>query len=108
MDVHPGDVPLGRYPLAPLIASAALGDVYLGRGVTLRRDVAIKFVTPAGATSTHTRRLMQEARAVAALDHPGICPVYDVGVDPAGRSFMVMQYVEGETLAARLARGPLP
>jgi tetratricopeptide (TPR) repeat protein len=82
--------------------------VYLARDVTLRRDVAIKFVTAAGTEGTHTRRLMQEARAVAALDHPGICPVYDVGVDRAGRSFMVMQYVEGETLAARLSRGALP
>lgn len=108
MDVQAGDVDLGRYRLGRLIGSGGMGDVYLARDVTLRRDVAIKFVTAAGAGDTHTRRLMQEARAVAALDHPGICPVYDVGVDSAGRSFMVMQYVEGETLAARLARGPLP
>jgi tetratricopeptide (TPR) repeat protein len=51
---------------------------------------------------------LQEARAVAAIDHPGICPVHDVGVDSTGRPYMVMQYVPGETLAARLARGPLP
>jgi serine/threonine protein kinase len=108
MDVQAGDVDLGRYRLGRLIGSGGMGDVYLARDVTLRRDVAIKFVTAAGVGGTHTQRLMQEARAVAALDHPGICPVYDVGVDPAGRSFMVMQYVEGETLAARLARGALP
>ena len=108
MDVQAGDVDLGRYRLGRLIGSGGMGDVYLARDVTLRRDVAIKFVTAAGTGGTHTRRLMQEARAVAALDHPGICPVYDVGVDRAGRSFMVMQYVEGETLAARLSRGALP
>ena len=108
MDVQAGDVDLGRYRLGRLIGSGGMGDVYLARDVTLRRDVAIKFVTAAGVGDTHTRRLMQEARAVAALDHPGICPVYDVGVDSTGRSFMVMQYVEGETLAARLARGALP
>ena len=86
-----------------------MGDVYLARDVTLRRDVAIKFVTAAGtASDTLTRRLLQEARAVAALDHPCICPVYDVGLVPAGRPYMVMQYVEGETLAVRLARGTLP
>ncbi len=50
---------------------------------------------------------MQEAKAVASLDHPGICPVYDAGVDTEGRAFMVMQYVQGETLAAQLKRGPL-
>jgi tetratricopeptide (TPR) repeat protein len=109
MEVQAGDVALGRYRLGRLIGSGGMGDVYLAHDVTLRRDVAIKFVkTSATSDATLTRRLIQEARAVAALDHPCICPVYDVGVDPAGRPYMVMQYVEGETLAARLARGAMP
>ena len=84
-----------------------MGEVYLARDVTLRRDVAVKFVASAiPASDVLTRHLLQEARAVAAIDHPGICPVHDVGVDPTGR--MVMQYVPGEMLAARLARGSLP
>ena len=100
---------LGRYRLGRLIGSGGMGEVYLARDVTLRRDVAVKFVTSATpASDILTRRLLQEARAVAAIDHPGICPVHDVGVDSAGRPYMVMQYVPGETLAARLARGPLP
>jgi tetratricopeptide (TPR) repeat protein len=100
---------LGRYRLGRLIGSGGMGDVYLARDATLRRDVAVKFVNAAGpATDVLTRRLLQEARAVAAIDHPGICPVHDVGVDAAGRPYMVMQYVPGETLAARLGRGPLP
>jgi tetratricopeptide (TPR) repeat protein len=108
MDVQAGDVALGRYRLGRLIGSGGMGDVYLAHDETLQRDVAIKFVTTGKASDTLTRRLIQEARAVAALDHPSICPVYDVGADPAGRPYMVMQYVEGETLAARLARGALP
>ena len=109
MDAQAGDVALGRYRLGRLIGSGGMGDVYLARDTVLRRDVAIKFVTATGAASEAlTRRLLQEARAVAALDHPCICPVYDAGVDPIGRPFMVMQYVEGETLATRLGRGALP
>ena len=108
MDVQAGDVALGRYRLGRLIGSGGMGDVYLAHDVTLRRDVAIKFVTTGKTSDTLTRRLIQEARAAAALDHPCICPVYDVGADPAGRPYMVMQYVDGETLAARLARGTLP
>lgn len=109
MDAQAGDVAFGRYRLGHLIGSGGMGDVYLARDATLRRDVAIKFVkTSATSDETMTRRLIQEARAVAALDHPYICPVYDAGVDPAGRPYMVMQYVEGETLAARLARGGMP
>jgi serine/threonine protein kinase len=98
---------LGRYRLGRLIGSGGMGEVYLARDVTLRRDVAVKFVTSATpASDVLTRRFLQEARAVAAIDHPGICPVHDVGVDSTGRPYMVMQYVPGETLAARLARGP--
>ena len=100
---------LGRYRLGQLIGSGGMGEVYLARDVTLRRDVAVKFVAGAiPASDVLTRRLLQEARAVAAIDHPGICPVHDVGVDSTGRPYMVMQYVPGETLAARLARGSLP
>ena len=100
---------LGRYRLGRLIGSGGMGEVYLARDVTLRRDVAVKFLTSAApGNDILTRRLVQEARAVAAIDHPGICPVHDVGVDSLGRPYMVMQYVPGETLAARLARGPLP
>jgi tetratricopeptide (TPR) repeat protein len=109
MEVRAGDVALGRYRVGRLIGSGGMGDVYLARDETLRRDVAIKFVKTSAATNeTLTRRLIQEARAVASLDNPYICPVYDAGVDPAGRPFMVMQYVEGETLAARLGSGAMP
>jgi serine/threonine protein kinase len=108
MEAHAEGTELGRYRLGRLIGSGGMGDVYLARDGSLRRDVAIKFVNAtAGSSEVVTRRLLQEAQAVAALDHPGICPVHDVGTDAAGQPYMVMQYVPGETLAARLGRGQL-
>jgi tetratricopeptide (TPR) repeat protein len=99
---------LSKYELIRLLGSGGMGEVYLARDTVLRRQVAIKFVSPSdGADSAANARLLREARAVAALDHPGICPVYDVQVDPGGRTCIVMQYVEGETLAQRLSRGAL-
>ena len=99
----------GHYKLGRVIGSGGMGEVYLARDLALDRDVAIKFVTASVKTDdTLTRRLVHEAKAVALLDHPGICPVFDAGVDAEGRAFMVMQYAPGETLAARLKRGPLP
>ena len=100
---------LGRYRLDRLLGAGGMGEVYLAHDLVLPREVAIKFLSAADIDpDTLKRRLVHEAQAVAALDHPSICVVHDVGVDPTGRPFMVMQYVEGETLAARLARGPLP
>ncbi len=85
-----------------------MGTVYLARDLDLDRDVAIKFIADDRAADENARRrLIREARAAAALDHPNICAVHDVIVEPEGHSFIVMQYVEGETVAARLRRGPL-
>ena len=108
--MHPeaDGVQLGHYRVSRLIGSGGMGEVYLARDGRLGRDVAIKFLSDSGDTNAVlARRLLQEAQAVAALDHPSICPVYDVGVHPDGRPYMVMQYVQGETLSARLARGRL-
>jgi tetratricopeptide (TPR) repeat protein len=85
-----------------------MGEVYLARDLVLGRQVAIKVVSAAHtADPAANARLLREARAAATLDHAGICSVYDVQVDRDGRTYIVMQYVEGETLAQRLARGPL-
>jgi tetratricopeptide (TPR) repeat protein len=99
---------LSKYELVRLLGSGGMGEVYLARDTRLQRQVAIKFVLAQrlgdpGANA----RLLKEARAAATLDHPGICPVYDVHVDDGGRTCIVMQYIEGETLAQRLARGAL-
>lgn len=85
-----------------------MGSVYLAHDQDLDRDVAIKFISAQRAADPNARRrLIREARAAAALDHPNICAVHDVIVEPDGRACIVMQYVEGETLSARLQRGPL-
>jgi serine/threonine-protein kinase len=85
-----------------------MGDVYLARDLALERTVAIKFIAPdKAADPSARRRLVREARAAAALEHPNICGVYEVIVEPDGRPCIVMQYIEGDTLAEVLRRGPL-
>src|SRR6185503_20584663 len=76
-----------------------MGEVYLAEDTTLARKVAIKRLLPKSAGDQHaSRRLLREARAAAKLDHANICAIYEVGEDANG-TFIVMQYVEGETLA---------
>ena len=87
-----------------------MGEVYKATDTRLDRTVAVKVVSDRITGDTELRaRFEREARAVALLDHPHICAVYDVGQQD-DVSYLVMQYLEGETLAARLARtnGPLP
>ena len=99
---------LGHYRIVRLLGHGGMGDVYLARDLTLERDVAIKFLQAEGGAPDASRdRLLREAQAAAALDHPNICTVYEVGETPDGRAFIAMQYVEGETLAAILRRGPM-
>ena len=103
-----GALDSGRYRIVRLLGRGGLGEVYLAHDLTLGRDVAIKFVAPEKLADADARsRLLREARAAASLDHPGICTVYETGVAEDGRSYIVMQYVEGETLARALNRGPL-
>jgi hypothetical protein len=86
-----------------------MGAVYRARDTRLGRTVALKVLRP-GADPELLHRLDREARAASALNHPNIVHVYDVGVaaGQAGEHYVVMEYVEGETLRRRLSRGPLP
>ncbi len=86
-----------------------MGEVYLAHDLALDRDVALKLL-PAAKAEDHAarRRLVHEAQAIAQLDHPYICQVFEIGEAPDGRAYIAMSYVEGQTLAARLADGPLP
>lgn len=100
-------VVVSHYRIVRRLGAGGMGSVYLAEDLTLDRHVAIKFLA-AVSDEQSRRRLLREARSVAALDHEGIAAVYEVGEDPAYADFIVMQYVEGETLAARLQRGRLP
>ena len=103
------DPDLGRYRLVRLLGRGGMGEVYLARDHSLDRDVAIKFIAPEKTAQPDARhRLMREARAAAALDHPGICTVYETGETPDGRTYIVMQYVEGKPLTSVLHGTLLP
>lgn len=104
----PHDARLSRYRLERLLGSGGMGSVHLAYDLSLERPVAIKFISPEKAADQSVRRrLVREARAAAALDHPNICTIYEVIDEPGGPPCIVMQYVEGETLAALLRNGPL-
>lgn len=99
---------LGPYEIVAAIGAGGMGEVYRARDPRLGRDVAIKVLPPDVAADPERReRFEREARAVAALNHPHICTLHDVGHQD-GVDFLVMEYVEGETLAARLTKGRLP
>jgi Tol biopolymer transport system component len=99
---------LGPYEIVAPLGAGGMGEVYRARDSRLNREVAVK-VLPAhyAADPEWRRRLEREARSASALSHPNICAVYDIGHDD-GMDFLVMEILEGETLAARLARGALP
>ena len=100
---------LGVYEVQALIGTGGMGNVYRGHDSRLGRDVALK-VLPAewSANPDRLRRFANEARAAAALNHPHICTIYDVGAGETGEApFIAMELLEGETLQERLARGPL-
>jgi serine/threonine protein kinase len=85
-----------------------MGEVYKARDTRLDRTIAIKVLPPHTAERPEVRqRFEREARAVSALNHPHICTLYDIGQE-GGRDYLVMEYLDGETLADRLRRGALP
>jgi Tol biopolymer transport system component len=99
---------LGPYEISTPLGAGGMGEVYLARDTRLGRDVAIKVLPPHLAGTADARaRFEREARAVSSLNHPHICTLYDVGRE-ADTDFLVMERLEGETLASRLVRGPLP
>jgi serine/threonine-protein kinase len=96
-----------HYRILKKLGSGGMGEVFLADDTKLHRKVAIKVVRPdAPGAGDAGRQLLREARAAAALSHPGICSIHEVG-EADGRSFIVMEYVEGETLDTLLTRGPI-
>lgn len=101
VELQPGQT-LTHYRIASLLGEGGMGKVYLAQDTKLNRKVAIKFLSADSVASDQAnKRLLREAQAAATLDHPNICTVHEVA-EENGRSFIVMQYVEGETLEARI------
>jgi serine/threonine protein kinase len=99
---------LGPYEILAPLGAGGMGEVYKARDMRLDRTVAIKVLAPHVLAEPGLRaRFEREARTASSLDHPNICVLHDVGRE-GDVEYIVMQHLEGETLAARLARGPLP
>ena len=96
---------LGPYVIEALQGSGGMGEVYRARDTRLGRTVAIKILPP-GDDASAAARFEREGRAIAQLSHPHICPLFDAGTEN-GTRYLVMEYLQGDTLASRLARGPL-
>src|SRR5262245_2944507 len=103
MTLKPGDR-LGPYEVAAQIGSGGMGDVYRARDPRLRRDVAIKVLPTGAVDADRLLRFEQEARAAAALSHPNILAVYDIGSHDSS-PYIVSELLEGQTLRARLSTG---
>jgi serine/threonine protein kinase len=102
-----GDM-LGPYEVVARIGAGGMGEVYQARDTRLNRIVAIKILPSHLADSAESReRFEREARMIASLNHPHICTLHDVG-HHGGMDYLVMEFLEGETLASRLGKGPLP
>ena len=107
MQIAPG-TRLGPYEIVAPIGAGGMGEVFRARDTRLDRSVAVKILPAHLSSSSHFReRFDREARAISAISHPHICALYDVGQHD-GVGYLVMEYLDGESLADRLSKGPLP
>ncbi len=99
---------LDHYKILEKIGQGGMGEVFLAEDTSLHRKVALKFLPPAMLQdATARKRFIREARSAAALDHPYICHINEVG-ESDGQDFIVMEYVDGQSLREKLVQGPLP
>jgi len=99
---------LGPYEIQSQLGAGGMGEVYRARDTRLDRVVAVKVLASHLSSSPELKQRMErEARAISSLNHPNICHLYDIGSQD-GADFLVMEFLEGETLAERLRKGPLP
>ncbi len=99
---------VSHYAVIERLGVGGMGIVYKARDTRLDRFVALKFLPPALTADAAAReRFIAEARNASALDHPAVCPVFEVDETPAGDVFIAMAYCPGETLRSRISRGPL-
>src|SRR5882757_927055 len=98
---------LGPYEITATLGVGGMGEVYRARDTRLERTVAIKILSQLSSDSGRRQRFKREAKAISGLNHPNICVLHDIGHQD-GIDYLVMECVEGETLAKRLEKGPLP
>src|SRR6267142_4642123 len=99
---------LGPYEIVSAVGAGGMGEVYRARDTRLEREVAVKVLSRDLTSSQIAReRFQREARTIAALHHPHICAIYYVGETPEHQAFIVMEFLQGETLEERLRQGPL-
>src|SRR5689334_16608724 len=99
---------LGPYEIQSPLGAGGMGEVYRANDSRLNRVVAIKILATHLSSSPELRqRLEREAKSISALNHPHICQLFDIG-SQNGTDYLVMEYLEGETLAKRLAKGAMP
>src|SRR3984893_9670825 len=99
---------LGPYEILAPLGAGGMGEVYKARDTRLERTVAIKVLPSHLSSSPESRqRFEREAKTISQLSHPHICALYDVGRE-GEIEYLVMEFLEGETLAERLVKGPLP
>jgi len=99
---------LGPYEIQSPLGAGGMGEVYRARDTRLDREIAVKILPSHLSDNPEAKQLFdREARTISSLNHPNICTLYDVGHQD-GIDFLVMEYLEGETLADRLRKGPLP
>ncbi|MBI3981621.1 MAG: protein kinase [Gemmatimonadetes bacterium] len=96
---------IGHYAILRKLGAGGMGVVYASRDEKLHRTVALKMMSVLTGSDAARKRFWREARAAASVNHPNVCQIYEIGEDQ-GELFIVMEYLEGETLSARLKRGP--
>jgi serine/threonine protein kinase len=106
MTLNPGDK-IGPYQIIEQAGAGGMGEVYKAEDSRLERTVAIKVLPATFALNQDIKqRFEREAKAISSLSHPNICTLYDIG-EQNGTDYLVMEYIEGETLAEKLTKGPL-
>ncbi|HET7710755.1 MAG TPA: protein kinase, partial [Thermoanaerobaculia bacterium] len=99
---------LGPYEILSAMGAGGMGEVWRARDTRLERDVAVKVLPASFADNAQLRiRFLREAKSISSLNHPNICTLHDVGQED-GVDYLVMELIEGESLAEKLTRGPLP